>query len=131
MAQFVTTPARFHWAHLPTLALGIFLGAFWIIAGWLWRLSFPGPWWLYATTLAPGAAILLLVLLARRQPVPYGAGLAALGVVVLLLPNPRTPWLVRLFFGLPIFLNGAAFLIWREQLQDAAQPRNETGPGSR
>jgi hypothetical protein len=108
---------RFHWTHVPTIAFGIFLGSFWVIAGWLWCLSVPGPWWLYATTVAPGAAVFLLVLLARRHPVPYGAGLAALGTIVLVLPGSRTSWLIRLAFGLPLLINGVAFLVWRKSMQ--------------
>lgn len=111
---------RFHWSHVLNLGLGLGVGAFWLIFAWLRLLETGGAWWRYAAMLAPGAGVLALVLLARRDPLPYGAGLIALGVVMFLLPGFAEAWATRLAFGLPLILDGAAFILWRRHLETAA-----------
>lgn len=105
-------PPRFNWAHLPTVGLGVFTGAFWLVYGFSLTLNRHAVWWQHAVTMAPGAAVLLLVLLARRHPVPYGAGLIALGMAPLLF-GLRSGWEYRLGFGLPLLAAGLGFILWR------------------
>ena len=112
------TPNRFDWTILPTVGLGIFVGSFWLLYGFLMWQGRPAAGWQYAVTLAPGAAVLLLVTLARYSPVPYGTGLIALGVSPLLLVGWHSRWEIRLAFGLPLVAVGIAFLIWRNHFQD-------------
>ncbi len=122
-------PHRFHWTQVPTVAAGIFLGGNWGITAALTGAG-PGiPWQRTAAALAPGTAILLLTLLARRAPIPYGAGLIALGALSLLPVWARSPWDHRLAFGLPLIAVGTGFILWRNHVsgQKNAEPR-PSGP---
>lgn len=123
------TPPRFHWTQVPTIAAGIFLGGYWAITA-AWSEVGPGiPWWRAAAALAPGTAILILTALARRAPVPYGAGLIVLGTLPLLPFGSRGPWDLRLAFGLPLIAVGAGFILWRRQVtglgKDDARTRED------
>jgi hypothetical protein len=112
------TRPRFHWTQVPTIALGIFLGCFWALVGTLAVVGSGAVWWRVAASAAPGAAVLLLTSLARRAPVPYGAGLIALGLLPLLAVWVRAPLPLKLAFGLPVVAVGVGFILWRRRLAE-------------
>lgn len=102
------------WLALGVLGLGIFLGSFWLLFGFLSILG-TKVWWQYAVAVVPGAAILFLALMARRAPLPFGAALAAAGLLPLGLAWLRHgAWLGALLLGLPLMAVGAAFILLRD-----------------
>ncbi len=116
---------RPRWPGLIVLAAGIFLGSFWLIFGFLSALG-TKQWWHYPVVLAPGTAILFLVLMARRSPLPYGTALAVLGVLPLGLAWLRGgAWLGALLLGLPLVAAGLGFVLLKDQFsrQSAAVER--------
>jgi len=117
MSNLPQPKTKFHGSHLLTIGFGVFTGSFWLLLGFLSLLGSPALGWQYITTLAPGVAILLLVVLARRNPVPYGSGLIALGLLPLLFVQMRTPLAVKAAFGLPLLVVGAGFIIWRDHIR--------------
>jgi hypothetical protein len=101
------------WLFFACVALGIFLGTFWLFGGVFLLLGRNPDWWQVVVTLAPGAGIVFLVLMARHAPRPYGVGLMVLGLLPLLLVHFSHAWLLRLGFGLPLLLVGGGMLLWQ------------------
>ncbi|MEW6516162.1 MAG: hypothetical protein AB1439_04570 [candidate division FCPU426 bacterium] len=103
------------WPAWLLLGAGVFLGCFWLIFGLLSALG-TKVWWYYPVVLAPGAAMLILVLMARRAPVPFGTALAVAGLLPLILAWVRGgAWLGALLLGVPLTAVGVAFVIMRAQ----------------
>jgi hypothetical protein len=114
---------RSRWPTWVVLGIGIFLGSFWMIFGFLSAIG-TKLWWHYPVVLAPGAAILFLVLMARRVPLPYGTALSVLGLLPLGLAWLRGgAWLGALLLGLPLTAVGLAFVLLRDQFSS----RRSTG----
>ncbi len=113
-----------HWSLLPTLGLGIFLGAFWLLYGYLRLLGSSSPWWHFPLALAPGTAVVWLVLLARRHPLPYGTALAVFGLAAVVLPSQGDAG-TGLIFGLPLVVVGAAFIVWRRNFRLPGRQRKK------
>jgi hypothetical protein len=117
MASQVPQPPAGHrrWLPMLVLGIGIFLGSFWMIFGFLSAIG-TKLWWHYPVVLAPGAAILFLVLMARRVPLPYGSALSALGLLPMILAWLRGgAWLGALLLGLPLIGVGLAFILLRDR----------------
>lgn len=108
---------RFSWAFAATVGPGLFVGSCWLLVGFMALLGTAAPWWLRLVNLAPGAAVVGLVLGARRHPLPYGAALAALGALPLVLYLPRRDFLLPLLFGLPLIGVGLGFILARRRLR--------------
>ncbi|MBN1596073.1 hypothetical protein JW933_09130 [candidate division FCPU426 bacterium] len=105
------------WQLLLLLALGIFIGSFWFLFGLLTVVGTGAAAWYHLVAAAPGGAIILFVLLARRAPVPYGAGLTALGVLLLALSLGRNGLLVTgAAVGIPTMCLGILFILWRKKI---------------
>lgn len=116
-------PGDSRWLTLAVLGLGVFLGCFWLIFGFLSILG-TKVWWHYAVAIAPGAAILFLALMARRAPLPFGSALAAVGFLPLGLAWLRNgAWLGALLLGLPLMAVGAAFILLRDRFGSPAGER--------
>jgi hypothetical protein len=67
--------------------------------------------------LAPGAAIWLMTMLARRAPLPYGTGLAVLGFMALLFSWPHGRLLQGVILGGPVLLVGLGFILLRKKIE--------------
>lgn len=98
---------------LIIVGLGIFIGSFWLIFGFL-SVAVGTPWgWHVLRGILPGAAIILMVLLARRHPLPYGLGLVVLGLLPFTLNYlGKGLVLTALTLGLPVTLEGILFIVW-------------------
>ena len=112
--------SKFTWAMAAVVGPALFLGCFWLLLGFLAVLGTGASAFQFAASLAPGAGILLLTAGARRSPVPYGAGLIVVGLIPFVLFGAGGGWLLRLAFGVPLVLVGAAFLLLRDRI---APPR--------
>ena len=100
-----------YWVFLACMAAGIFAGTFWLFFGMFLLLGRDPAWWQVAATLAPGAGIIFLVIMARYHPRPYGTGLMILGVLPLLAVHFSSAWLLRLGFALPLLLIGLGMVL--------------------
>jgi len=122
---FQNRPLAF-WLFLLCVGLGIFAGTFWFFLGLFLLLGHDPAWWQVAATLAPGAGIVFLVLMARQAPRPYGVGLMVLGALPLGMVHFSSAWLLRLGFGLPLLLIGLGLIFWS---REAAGPQREPRHG--
>jgi hypothetical protein len=112
-----------YWLFLIFTGLGVFAGTFWFFLGLLLLLgNHPVPWQV-AATLAPGAGIVFLVLMARHHPRPYGVGLMVLGALPVLLTHFSTAWHLRLGFGLPLLAVGLGLVLTERGAPPAAGDR--------
>jgi len=106
------------WQLLLLLAVGIFTGSFWVLFGFLSVIGTSAMWWYYPAAVAPGSAILFLVLMARRAPVPYGVGLILLGFLFLSISVWRSGSLrAGVPVGIPVLLLGLGFVLLRKTIQ--------------
>lgn len=106
------------WQLLLLLGTGIFIGSFWILYGFLSVVGASAAWWYYALALTPGCAILSLVLMARRYPMPYGTGLIFLGSVPLFITIVQGgPVAASALLGVPVALLGLLFVLWRRNIR--------------
>jgi|GEM_PF-6672811 len=107
------------WQSILLLAAGVFIGSYWLMDGYFQtlRLWEAGPGLPAVFPLIPGIAILALVLLARRAPVPYGTGLILLGLMAVFFFSRRGPVSRALAMGAPLSLVGLGFLIWRNKFK--------------
>lgn len=118
---------RFRWRQIPTLMLGLLCGSFWLVFGFLSILESPENWRRYVSVMAPGAAVLWLVLLARRHPVPFGSGLLALGLLPWFFGSMPVSAPLKAAFSAPLLVAGAGFIFWRETFTEtSAHPRSES-----
>lgn len=99
------------WMLWILLGSGIFAGSFWLMLGFLSVLGQGASWLRLLQAMAPGGAVLLLVLNARHAPLPFGSALVGLGLLPFCFwPSQFSVWL-RLAFGLPLLLLGAGFML--------------------
>ncbi len=103
------------WQLLLLLGIGIFSGTFWFVFGFLSVLG-TSVWWHYPAALAPGTAMLFLVLKSPKFPVPYGTSLILLGIFAFFLQASKNFWILGMAFGVPISLIGLFFIIWRSKI---------------
>lgn len=94
---------------------GIFVGSFWLLFGFFNVQNEPFGSHFFSALL-PGAGILFMVMRARRHPIPYGAGLILLGVLVALISWLRGGILVGGSMGLSSGLAGLLFFLIRKEL---------------
>jgi hypothetical protein len=107
----MTEPIRPTLGITVALGLGIFVGSFWVYFALLTLMDTGAAWWFIAIHIVPGVAILGLVLMARRNPLPYGMAIGVLGLAaVLLFALRKTSWLV-LWLGIPMMADGLLF-VW-------------------
>ena len=106
----IKTTKQHPWQLLLLLAIGIFIGSFWFLFGLLTVVGASAAWWYYPLSLAPGSAIIFLVVMARRAPVPYGTGLMVLGLSLIILSAVRGSSVVTgIAVGTPVFIVGLCF----------------------
>jgi hypothetical protein len=103
------------WQLLLLMGIGIFIGAFWFTFGFLSVLG-SSVWWHYPAALAPGSAVVFLVLKSRECPLPYGTGLILLGLIPWFLRVSRNSWIMGVAIGIPICIIGLLFIIWRRKI---------------
>ena len=106
------SPDRMPGLWIAVLAAGLLAGAFWLFWPYLLLLRQHAPWWQFLVACAPGAAILLLTLLARRDPLPFGSALLILGCLSLGLGRPFGGWTLRLGLGIPMAAVGLGFIAY-------------------
>jgi hypothetical protein len=111
------------WLFFITVLAGIFVGTYWFFHGYFILREHPGSL-RFMTELAPGTGVLLLVLLARRYPLPYGTGLLLLGAWAVAWPETSGSWGLRLGFGLPLIGVGLAFILLRQQVAHVSEIRH-------
>ncbi|MCK5219590.1 hypothetical protein KAR10_08710 [bacterium] len=104
------------WQLLLLLGMGIFIGTFWFAFGFLSVLGTP-VWWYYPAALAPGSAVLFLVLKSPNSPVPYGTALILLGFIPFFLHASENFRIMGMAIGIPISVIGLLFIIWRSKIK--------------
>jgi hypothetical protein len=104
------------WQLLLLMGFGIFIGSFWVIFGLLSVVGTSAVWWTMLVALAPGSAIVFLVLMARRAPVPYGTAMIIMGLLVIVLSSARGhSMMTGLVVGAPVFVLGLGF-VWLNKI---------------
>lgn len=111
---------KYPWQLLLLLGLGIFIGSFWFLFGLLTVLGTSAAWWYLLVALSPGGAILFLVVMARRAPVPYGTGLIVLGLTLIIISSIRGHSVMTgIVVGAPVFVVGLGF-VWLNKILTTA-----------
>ncbi|MCD4812199.1 hypothetical protein K8S19_00680 [bacterium] len=110
------------WQLLLLMGSGVFIGSFWVLFGFLSVVGTPAAWWQYLISLLPGTAMLFLVLMARRAPIPYGSAMVLMGGLLTITSLFRgEPLMSGAVIGIPLGLLGIFFVLTRRVILSGNQ----------